>query len=176
MTILNGWENFYVIVGSSAGALIGLQFIVITLIAERQVSRMAETGAAFATPSVVHFGVVLFLSAIMSVPWIGIDIVAIIWGFIGLSGMIYTAIVARRMRVQSIYRPVFEDWLFHILIPFGAYALLTLSAFITHADVRPSFYMIAGAALLLLYVGIHNAWDDVTYHVFVRRNRTKNEQ
>jgi len=33
MTALDGWENFYVIVGSSAGALIGLQFVVITLIA-----------------------------------------------------------------------------------------------------------------------------------------------
>jgi len=32
MTALSGWENFYVIVGSSAGALIGLQFVVITLI------------------------------------------------------------------------------------------------------------------------------------------------
>jgi len=35
MTLLSGWENFYVIVGSSAGALIGLQFVVVTLIAER---------------------------------------------------------------------------------------------------------------------------------------------
>jgi len=34
MSALSGWENFYVIVGSSAGALIGLQFVVITLIAE----------------------------------------------------------------------------------------------------------------------------------------------
>ena len=33
MTALSAWENFYVIVGSSAGALIGLQFVVITLIA-----------------------------------------------------------------------------------------------------------------------------------------------
>jgi hypothetical protein len=32
MTAPAGWENFYVIVGSSAGALIGLQFVVITLI------------------------------------------------------------------------------------------------------------------------------------------------
>ena len=32
MTVLEGWKNFYVIVGSSAGALIGLQFVVITLI------------------------------------------------------------------------------------------------------------------------------------------------
>ena len=30
MRVLDGWENFYVIAGSSAGALIGLQFVVIT--------------------------------------------------------------------------------------------------------------------------------------------------
>jgi len=59
MIALTGWENFYVIVGSSAGALIGLQFVVLMLIAERPGLRMAGAGAAFATPSVVHFGVVL---------------------------------------------------------------------------------------------------------------------
>ena len=32
MAELAGWANFYVIVGSSAGALIGLQFVVMTLI------------------------------------------------------------------------------------------------------------------------------------------------
>jgi len=31
MTALGEWENFYVIVGSSVGALIGLQFVVMTL-------------------------------------------------------------------------------------------------------------------------------------------------
>jgi hypothetical protein len=63
-TALDGWENFYVIVGSSAGALIGLQFVVITLIADMPIARSdAQAGGAFATPSVVHFGVVLLLSA-----------------------------------------------------------------------------------------------------------------
>jgi len=33
MNPLGTWQNFYVIVGSSAGALIGLQFVVMTLIA-----------------------------------------------------------------------------------------------------------------------------------------------
>ncbi|MER3445884.1 MAG: hypothetical protein C4291_03175 [Candidatus Dadabacteria bacterium] len=47
MTALDGWENFYVIVGSSAGALIGLQFVVVTLIADRPALRTAEAGAAF---------------------------------------------------------------------------------------------------------------------------------
>ncbi len=55
MTELSGWENFYVIVGSSAGALIGLQFVVITLIADFPVVRDAErAGSAFATPTIVH--------------------------------------------------------------------------------------------------------------------------
>ena len=62
MAAFAGWENFYVIVGSSAGALIGLQFVVITLIADMPAVRGdAQASAAFATPSVVHFGVVLFL-------------------------------------------------------------------------------------------------------------------
>jgi hypothetical protein len=34
---------------------------------------------------------------------------------------------------------------------------------------------VGGAALLLLLVGIHNAWDAVTYHVFTRR-RTSPER
>jgi hypothetical protein len=30
-----------------------------------------------------------------------------------------------------------------------------------------------GTALLLLFIGIHNAWDAVSYHVFVSRRRAK---
>jgi len=128
MAILNGWQNFYVIVGSSAGALIGLQFVVITLI--DKVSRpAADAGAAFATPSVVHFGAVLLLSAIVSVPWNGISVAAILWGLVGLCGFVYAFVVARRIRAQTAYRPVFEDWFFHALLPLAAYATLALSAF-----------------------------------------------
>jgi hypothetical protein len=66
MTALERWDSFYVIVGSSAGALIGLQFVVMTLIAERPVAtKDAQAGAAFATPNVLHFGVVLFLTLVL---------------------------------------------------------------------------------------------------------------
>src|SRR5213075_231722 len=124
MTPFGEWENFYVIVGSSAGALIGLQFVVVTLIADRPRLRAPEAGAAFATPSVVHFGVVLLLSAIVSAPWSEITGVAVLWGFVGLCGIIYAVIVAQRLRIQTTYKPVFEDWLFHLLLPFAAYAML----------------------------------------------------
>ena len=169
MTVIEGWENFYVIVGSSAGALIGLQFVVITLIADRPISQDAvQAGGAFATPSVVHFGVVLLLSAIASAPWDEITIVAILWGIAGLCGVAYVMVVTRRMRLQSVYRPVFEDWLFHVLLPFAAYAVLAISAFVAPYSARPALFLVGAAALVLLLVGIHNAWDAVTYQVFVR--------
>ena len=69
MTPLAEWQSFYVVAGSSAGALIGLQFVVMTLIANRPVDRGAvQASNAFATPSVVHFGAVLLLSALLSAP------------------------------------------------------------------------------------------------------------
>ena len=170
MTMLEGWESFYVIVGSSAGALIGLQFVVMTLIAETPSARSdPQVGDAFATPSVVHFGVVLLLSAIVSAPWKGIAIVAVLWGMVGLCGLVYVVIVTRRVRAQTAYKPVFEDRLFHVLLPFASYAMLAGAACAAYSHPRPAMFIVGAAALLLLFIGIHNAWDAVTYHVFVKR-------
>jgi hypothetical protein len=83
MTALDAWRNFYVIVGSSAGALIGLQFVVMTLIANTPLARgNAQAGDTFTTPTVIHFGVVLLLSAARSAPWDGIAAVAALWGLV----------------------------------------------------------------------------------------------
>src|ERR1700746_3278333 len=117
MTELAGWDSFYGSVGSAAGALIGLQFVVMTLVAQRPPTRGAEAGAAFAPPTVIHFGSALLLSALSRVPWNSITSASAAWGLIGLSGVMYTLIVARRMRRQTVYQPEFEDWLFHAMLP-----------------------------------------------------------
>ena len=86
MTTVSAWENFYVIVGSSAGALIGLQFVVITLIADLPMrDGTAQAGQAFATPTVVHFGAVLLLAGILSAPWNSVAPVAVLWGLMAVS-------------------------------------------------------------------------------------------
>ena len=162
LTPFAGWENFYVIVGSSAGALIGLQFVVMTLIAER-LRPSPETTNAFATPSVIHFAAVLLLSALLSAPWHGIVTVALLWGLAGLSGILYTIVVGRRLRTQTQYKPVFEDWLCHVHLPFAAYTILLGSAFAARSYLRTVLFCVGAAALLLLFVGIHNAWDAATY-------------
>ena len=177
MPTLAEWSNFYVIVGSSAGALIGLQFVVMTLIAGRPTDRgEAQASDAFSTPSVVHFGVVLLLSAVVSAPWQGIGGVALLWGLVGFSGMVYDVVVARRMRVQTIYRPVFEDWLFHVLLPLAAYAMLAGSTFAARSSARAALFLVGATALLLLFIGIHNAWDTVTHLVFVEKQRNRENE
>jgi hypothetical protein len=171
MTELHGWANFYVIVGSSAGALIGLQFVVMTLVANQPIGLGdTQAGHAFTTPTVIHFGVVLLLSAVGTAPWERINIVAVVWGVLALGGVVYVLRIARRLRRQTAYKAVFEDWLFHVLLPMTSYAVIGVSAGFAYSHPRSALFLVGTAALLLLLTGIHNAWDIVTYHVFVRRN------
>src|SRR4051812_10687840 len=149
MNPLSGWENFYVIVGSSAGALIGLQFVVMTLLSESTLHNDVErASSAFATPTIFHFGAVLLVSAVMSAPWQGMLGPAVAIGILGLAGMFYTLIVARRMRTQTAYAPVFEDRLFHALLPFVAYAAVAASGFAANWS-GAALFAVAAAVLLL---------------------------
>ena len=170
MTALSEWQNFYVIVGSSAGALIGLQFVVITLIAAMPIGRgTAQAGAAFSTPNVVHFGAVLLLAGILSAPWGTILPAAFVWGLVGLSGIVYEIIVARRMQRATCIQARVRRLVVSCLLPFAAYATLAVTAFMAGSNLRGALFCIGAAALLLLFVGIHNAWDAVTYHVFEKK-------
>ena len=165
MAALTEWDSFYEIVGSAAGALIGLQIVVMTLIAERPPLRAREAGAAFATPTIVHFGTALLMSALLRAPWQSITVPAALWDLISLSGATYAVVVAWRMRVQTAYHPEFEDWLFHAVLPLTAYVGLAFAAFAAVYHTRDGLFGVGAAPLLLLFIGIHNAWDSVVYLV-----------
>ena len=171
MTELAEWDSFYIIVGPSAGALIGLQFVVLTLIGDRPTARIAEAGAAFITPMIVHYEIVLLMSALLLAPWHSILPISIIWGSVGVVGFVYQCVVVRRMRRQAAYKPGFEDWLFYVGLPFASYVLLVLSPFAAHAHEREAAFAVGAATLLMLFAGIHNSWDSISYHVFVVRNQ-----
>lgn len=163
------WQNFYMIVGPSAGALIGLQFVVLSLMASRPVGRPAPiAGATYATPTIVHFAAVLALSAIVCAPWDGTAAAAIAWGVLGVIGVIYSLVTTKRMRSGTAYRPELEDWLCHAVLPLMSYLALAGSAGAAFFNAAWALFAVAAAALVLLFCGIHNAWDAVTYHVFVK--------
>lgn len=160
---LAAWESFYVIVGSSGAALTGLQFVVIALIAESKRRATTREIEAFGTPTIIHFCTVLLLSAILSAPWHSLTSVAYALGACGLIGLIYCLIVVGRARRQSTYRPVFEDWLFHAILPLIAHGLLLATAVLFKSQPERALFLVGAASLLFLFVGIHNSWDTVTY-------------
>jgi hypothetical protein len=166
MTALTDWESFYVIVGSCAGALIGLQFVVITIVADKKIPTTELTHGALATPTIVHFSVVLLLAALVSAPWNGFLMPAILWTLIAVGGIAYTAVVRRRLFKQEEYDPIPEDWLFRTVLPFGAYCLLAFSALATLLNHSTGgLFGIGASSLMLLFVGIHDAWDSIVYLV-----------
>jgi hypothetical protein len=167
------WESFYVIIGSSAAALTGLQFVVIVLGAEISSPASETTTRAFGTPTVVHFCAVLLTSAILSAPWHRVSSAALAITAFAVVGVVYTLRVLRHTRRQSEYVPVLEDWISHAVLPLVAYLVLLVSGILLPRDPPPCLFAIGGAALMLLFVGIHNAWDAVTY--IARRKRSADE-
>jgi len=160
---LSLWESFYVIVGSSAGALTGLQFVVIALVAQSELRTGKRELDAFGTPTIVHFCVVLLVSAILSAPWPTLSGAATAVGICGVAGVVYSLIVVRRARRTTVYKPVMEDWIFHACLPLIAYVVLASAAATLPRRHVPALFGIGAVALLLLFIGIHNAWDTVTY-------------
>lgn len=158
------WESFYVIVGSSGGALIGLQFVVITLLADRR--HQTTTGGlnAFATPTVVHLTGALVVAAIMSAPWPSATALSLAIGTTGIAGVAYAAIVIVRTLRQKTYEPVWEDWLWYAALPGVSYAALAVMG-IVRTTAPVALFVIGAAALALLLIGIHNAWNTVTHIV-----------
>ncbi len=168
---LEGWKDFYVIVGACAGALIGLQFVVMALIADGPALDGEEkAGSAFLTPVIIMFSAVLWLSALLAVPWKGAAVPGALAAATGLAGFAYTLLVAFRMDRQTVYRPVLEDALFHVALPALSYLLLAAAGFALRRHAEAGLFGIAGASLLLLFTGIHNAWDTVLWLVYVRRH------
>lgn len=172
---LKAWEAFYVIVGTSAGALTGLQFVVLTLISEGGALRgSSATLAAFASPNVVHFCAALLVSALMSAPWAGLAPVGVAAAICGAGGFAYAIVVLRRALGQRDYRPVLEDWIWHAVLPMLAYAGLVHAGLQLRHEAADMLWVVGGATLLLVFIGIHNAWDTVAY-VVTERTREQRE-
>ena len=163
MESLSAWESFYVIVGSSAAALTGLQFVVVALVVDVRKGTSLREMDAFATPTIVHFCAVLLASAVLSAPWPSIVGPTINLAVLGAAGMIYALIVTRRSATQTGYTPVLEDRIFHHILPFVAYGVLAIAAVSLRRHTHTALFWIGGTTLLLLFIGIHNAWDTVTW-------------
>ncbi len=168
------WVNFYVIVGSSAGALTGLQFVVITLVAQAQAASSMREIRAFGTPTVVHFCAALLISAIMAVPWDALWQAGLCLGGLGIAGVVYALMVIRHARKQTGYDADIGDWCWFVLVPIVAYGALAAEGFLLYRNIQLCLFLIATNTLVFLFLGIRNAWDTVTY-VAITRAQARND-
>ena len=176
LTLLSNWQNFYMIMGTAAATLTGLMFVVTTLIAgiDTHVSTLNAAVAAYNTPTVVHFGTVLLLAGILSAPWETVSSLSVLLGLLGLGMVFYSIIVMRRMRRVPNYQSTLEDWLWYMALPFLAHIGLIVAAIALPANPAPALYIAGAAMILLLLVGIRNAWDMVTF-LAVERAHSQNK-
>jgi len=174
-SLLKQWTDFYVIVGSSAGALTGLQFVVIALIAEGEHTATMTQIRAFGTPTIVHFCVVLLISAITTAPWHEPSNAAMCLAICGVGGVAYVIRVISHTRRQSGYAPDLGDWVWYTALPLSVYATLFVGGLLLFWRPEPGLFVVSAGAVALLFNGIHNAWDSVTF-VAVNRGRRKTEK
>ena len=178
LPFMSNWQNFYMLIGTAAATLTGLMFVVTTLIAgiETHVETLNAGISAFNTPTVVHFGTVLLLAGILSAPWQTFSSLGLLLGLLGLGMVFYSIIVLRRMRRVPHYQSTLEDWLWYMAFPLIANILLIVVAFVLPKNPSLALYIIGSAMMLLLLVGIRNAWDMVTFLAVERAHSEKKSQ
>jgi hypothetical protein len=162
---LAGWGNFYVIVGSSAGALIGLQFVVIALVSSTRTQMISGAMRAFATPTIVYFSSVLLTAGLLSIPHYTKTSLGSVLLALGAIGLAYATYVRRHMRKQDHYSPDRGDWFWFALLPAVAYAGTLVAGATVWGAPGASLDIAGGSAMLLLLVGVHNAWDAAVWMV-----------
>lgn len=169
---LAGWDNFYVIVGSAAAGLTGLTFVVIALI--RDAARVTPAGlGTFVTPTIVHFGSVLAMAAFLTMPHQRLASLSAAFGVAGVAGLMYSGFIATGMlRLRSDYTPVREDWIWNAILPALVYGGFLILSFLVWRRPAQSLFAVAALSLLMLFIGIHNAWDLAVWMTMKKRDGT----
>jgi len=69
---------------------------------------------------------------------------------------------------------VLEDWLWHTVFPLVSYTALVFAAIVLPGNPAPALFVIGAVTVLLLFIGIHNAWDTVIY-IAIDRSQPENK-
>src|SRR5207302_1921723 len=85
-------------------------------------------------------------------------------------------VLRRALHQKEDYIPVAEDWVWHVFLPMISYAGLLISGLFIARDPGPALFGVGGVSLLLLFIGIHNAWDSVVYLAIASRRRREARQ
>jgi lipid-A-disaccharide synthase-like uncharacterized protein len=156
MDPMEGWSDFYQLIGATAGTLIGLIFVVVSLGAEHAKTGDEHRTRIGVTPTLVHF-TALLVSALSMLAPLSNTARAVILGLIGCAGLAYllnlALLVSKRIKAEE------RDTLWFGVLPMAAYAgfLVTGAAWALAADFAPQIGALA--SVILLVAALHNSWE-----------------
>jgi hypothetical protein len=154
------WANFYLLTSASAGALIGLLFVVISLAAERKYSDATRI-PIYLTPTIIYFASVLFLAALLTIPTHTRLSATLCICLTGLAGLVYSGSFFIRRSVKKLYYNL-NDLIVYAAIPFVAYGLGVWGGILFLYFPQRGLTLVAADMLLLLAVAIRNSWAIAT--------------
>jgi len=168
---LEVWHDFFILVGTAAGTLVGLLFVAATVSSGVFTLDRRAPLRVFLSATVVHFSSVLVVSLIVLVPltsWLPLG--AMILGS-GLVGLGYSGLALRdSVRDGLITNIDWEDRTWYGILPVIAYLAQSAAGAILACGTEAGCAALAASMGLLLVVGIHNAWD-ITVWTITQRQR-----
>jgi hypothetical protein len=157
---LQAWHDFYILTGTIAGALVGLQFVSSSLAASILPKQDKASISAFVTPTIIHFTAVAVTASVLTIPLPGEVGLGILLGLISLVGLWVVLQPARNLwvrRRQQPVKPVHLAW--YVGLPMCCYLTIGITALTLLAGGLPPLLPQGLAIILLLVIGIRNAWD-----------------
>jgi hypothetical protein len=163
--MFEGWDNYFVLLGTASAGLIGLLFVVITLTSNFERSRALWAAGIYMTPIAVHFAAVLTISAIAMVPGLTPRVVAVLVALMGLGGL--AAASRTCVGILGISKsgdpPHWSDLWGYGVGPAAAYVAIVAAAAAIWLGRPWAVYALAAVLLSLLLLAIRNAWDLITW-------------
>jgi len=160
--MFEGWGEFYLLVGSAAAVLIGLIFVVISLMQDRSRSAVLTGSKLYMGPIVLSVSFVLVLSAAALTPHIHRNSVVLIVGAVALWGL-----GRGLLSIAGIHRLKEEvhwtDIWFYGVIPSLLYVLIGLVALEFRIEAEWANKGLAVAITGLLLLAVRNEWDLITW-------------
>ena len=160
------WSDFYLVVGGAAAVLLGLIFVVVTLMQDRPRSAVLYGSKLYMGPIVLHMCFVLVLSAAAVTPGMS----ARVFGAIALAVAVWGAArgvfsVAGLMRLRKIGEDEvhWTDVWYYGVVPLALYAVLAVVAAAFWSGWPDAPYGVAAVIVGLLLLSVRDEYDLVTW-------------
>ena len=162
--MFEGWGEFYLLAGSAAAVLIGLIFVVVTLMQDRPRSYVLNGSKLYMGPVVLHVTFVLALSATALIPRISPTEFALVSGAVSIWGLVRGLSSIQGIRaLTGPDKPHWTDLWFYGVIPTTLYLFLSVVTFAAWQELPWAAQGVAGVITAGLLLCIRNEWDLVTW-------------